>query len=91
MTQHYTVLGSAAFSGVARYATLADAQLAAEAEALRDGVPRVVVQVHGIASRKTVSTFAPAIEPDPEPDPEIIPPNVAAGIDAMHRSAARCE
>lgn len=89
MTQHYTVLGAAAFSGVARYATLADAQLAAEAEALRDGVPRVVVQVHGIATRKTISAFAPAL--DPEPDPEIIPPNVAAGIDAMHRSAVGCE
>lgn len=89
MTQHYTVLGAAAFSGVARYATLADAQLAAEAEALRDGVPRVVVQVHGIASRKTVSTFAPAL--DPEPDPEVIPAHIADGIEAMHRSAVRCE
>lgn len=89
MSAQYTVLGTAAFSSVARYATLADAQLAAEAEALRDGVPRVVVQVHGIASRKTVSTFAPAL--DPEPDPEIIPHNVAAGIAAVHRSAVRCE
>lgn len=87
MTQHYTVLGAAALSCVSRYATLADAQLAAEAEALRDGVPRVVVQVHGIASRKTVSTFAPA----PAPDPEVMPPHIADAIDAMHRSAVRCE
>lgn len=89
MSAQYTVLGTAAFSSVARYATLADAQLAAEAEALRDGVPRVVVQVHGIASRKTVSTFAPAL--DPEPDPEVIPAHIADGIEAMHRSAVRCE
>lgn len=85
MSAQYTVLGTAAFSSVARYATLADAQLAAEAEALRDGVPRVVVQVHGIASRKTVSVFAP------EPDPEVIPSHIADGIAAMHRSQVECD
>lgn len=99
MSTHFCIVKSAALSGAECFGSLEAARAQAEAEALRDGLPHLVVEVHGVANRKLVTGFdpvAPETRMQPAPplvasmglpcrDSEVMPPDVADMIDSLHR------
>ena len=60
MCDQYVVLKRTALAGVDRIKDRAEAEQSAAQAAIKDGEPRLVVQLHAVATRKITAELQPA-------------------------------